>query len=134
MKLRTRIARGLALPILLGVVAGELAPTLARGVDTAAALQRPPRDDPRAPLADTASVGGRVTISGVTPPVPVRRARVTVESDALAEPRVAETDADGRYRVDRLPPGRYRVTAEKPGFVRLASGARHPSPSRRPST
>ncbi len=70
MKLRTRIARGLALPILLGVVAGELAPTLARGVDTAAALQRPPRDDPRAPLADTASVGGRVTISGVTPPRP----------------------------------------------------------------
>lgn len=65
----------------------------------------------------TAVISGRVTIEVNGEPVPVRRAKVTLESAALRGPQHAETDTDGRYRFDRLPDGEYRVRAEKAGFV-----------------
>jgi hypothetical protein len=41
---------------------------------------------------------------------------VTVEGVGIGKPSVT-TDADGRYRFERLPPGPYTVTIERPGFA-----------------
>ena len=76
----------------------------------------------RAAAADTvqprdAVISGRVTTEVNGEPQPVRRAKVTLESTALTEPRHVDSDIDGRYRVDGLPDGAYRVRAEKAGFV-----------------
>lgn len=77
-----------------------------------------PRDRPAAPDATgTASVVGRMTIATIAGTAPIRRARVVLEGDALRDPRTADTDIEGRYRFDRLPPGSYRIAGEKPGFT-----------------
>ncbi len=65
----------------------------------------------------TAVISGRVTIEVNGEAVPVRRAKVTLESAVLRGPQHADTDTDGRYRFDRLPDGEYRIRAEKAGFV-----------------
>lgn len=65
----------------------------------------------------SAVISGRVTIEVNGEPQPVRRAKVTLESAALPEPRHVDSDIDGRYRLERLPDGEYRVRAEKAGFV-----------------
>jgi hypothetical protein len=65
----------------------------------------------------TAVVEGRVTIEVNESPRPVRRARVTLESDSPATLHKTDTDTDGRYRFEKVLPGRYRIRAEKPGFV-----------------
>ena len=57
--------------------------------------------------------------------VPIRRARLTLESDALPQPQLGDSDTDGRFRFAGLPAGSYRLRAEKPGFVTTAFGARH---------
>ena len=68
-----------------------------------------PEDDP------IRAIAGRV-VDGVTGE-PVRRATVA----ALAEEdreivRSAQTDADGRFSIERLPAGKYPLTASKRGF------------------
>ncbi len=88
------------------------------------AASQPARDAPAKPVAGSAAISGRLLIAGERE-YPVRRARVTLESDVLAEPRLADSGTDGRYRFDQLPPGIYRVRAEKPGFVTWSFGARH---------
>jgi protocatechuate 3,4-dioxygenase beta subunit len=99
--------------------------------------QRPPVTPPppaqqaardRAPAVPpgTASVSGRVNVMGTAAPIPVRRARVTLQSSALAQPQTTDTDAEGRYRFDGLPTGTYRLKAEKPGYVTLEYGAKRP--------
>lgn len=66
----------------------------------------------------TAVISGRVTILDVNgTPQPVRRARVTLEADALTTPQKADTDTQGRYRFEKLPAGVYRIRAQKAGFV-----------------
>ena len=65
----------------------------------------------------TAVVEGRVTIAVNETPQPVRRARLTLESDSSATHRTTDTDTDGRYRFEGVMPGRYRIRAEKYGFV-----------------
>src|SRR5579863_3088564 len=74
-----------------------------------------PAQHPSAPVAGPYSIAGRVVNSATGEPV--RRATVA----ALAEEdghmvRSAETDADGRFTLDRLPPGKYPLTASRRGF------------------
>ncbi len=68
----------------------------------------------------TGVLAGRVTSAAGG--APVARARVLVASPALAEARVALTDADGRYRVAELPAGRFTITVIKTGFVTTVFG------------
>jgi hypothetical protein len=83
------------------------------------------RDRPLPPTpAGSAVISGGVTTEVNGEPQPVRRAKVTLESTALTEPRHVDSDIDGRYRVDGLPDGAYRVRAEKAGFVPRVRDAR----------
>lgn len=75
-------------------------------------------------VPDTGSISGRIIVLGESSPVPVRRARVTL--DGGAERQATDTDTDGRYRFAGLGPGSYLVTAEKPGYVTLQAGASKP--------
>jgi hypothetical protein len=90
----------------------------------AAAAHQQPGDRPPVPATAPATLTGRLTVGGERD-TPVRRARITLESDALPQPQLADSDSDGRFRFDRLPAGTFRLRAEKPGFVTLAFGARH---------
>ena len=90
------------------------------------AQQAAPRDRPSPAATGTGSISGRVLVRGQPTPAPVRRARVTLRSEALPEPRATDTGTDGRYRFDNLPAGQYRVRAEKPGYVGLEYGATRP--------
>jgi Carboxypeptidase regulatory-like domain len=72
----------------------------------------------------TAAIAGRVLIELSGSPQPVRRARVTLESDALPKTQTTDTDTDGRYQFENLPAGIYYVRAEKAGFVPLVRDPR----------
>lgn len=81
------------------------------------------RDRAPAPEATgTAVITGRVLIDINSTPQPVRRARVTLESEAVT--RTTDSDTDGHYRFTSLPPGSYRVRAEKAGFVAVVRDIR----------
>lgn len=69
------------------------------------------------PATGTASITGRVTVETGTDRVPVRRARVMLESTALPKPLEADSDTNGTFTFDGLPAGTYRIRAEKAGFV-----------------
>jgi hypothetical protein len=84
-----------------------------------------PRD--RAPAPEetgTAVIAGRVLIDLNSSAQPVRRARLTLESEALQRPRTTDSDTGGRYQFGNLPAGSYRLRAEKAGFVPLVRDAR----------
>jgi hypothetical protein len=66
-------------------------------------------------------ITGRVTTTVSGQAVPVRRARVTLI--AAAGPVVTDTNTDGAFRAEGLPPGSYRITVEKPGFVTAVANA-----------
>ena len=74
------------------------------------------RDQAPAVPAGTASLTGRVVIVGGAQPAPLRRARVIVQADGI-ESRTTDTDVNGAFRIERLPPGTYRIVVDKPGFV-----------------
>ena len=89
------------------------------------------RGSPPAEAAkETVSIEGRI-VSAVTGE-PVRQANVTV---MLLPPTggiggrgrppgaAAASDADGRFKLENLPPGRYLLAAEKTGFLRQQYGA-----------
>jgi protocatechuate 3,4-dioxygenase beta subunit len=104
---------GLVLSLLLALAAGY-------------APQGPPaqtRDRTPVPTG-TASLTGRLTLTENGQTVPVRRARVTLESSVLPRPPRVDTDTDGRFQFTNLPAGTYRVIAEKAGFVPRVSDPR----------
>ena len=78
---------------------------------------------PRVPVG-TAAIAGRVLIEVSGSPQPVRRARLTLESDALPTAQTTDTDIEGRYRFESLAAGAYYVRAEKAGLVRLVRDLR----------
>jgi protocatechuate 3,4-dioxygenase beta subunit len=88
-------------------------PAVSATPETAAGRQTPA-------AAPAGAISGRVTSAGSG--TPVARARVTVTSPALAEPRVALTDSDGQYRLADLPAGRFAITVVKTGFVTTTYG------------
>src|SRR5262245_25890584 len=79
-------------------------------------------------LAQQAAVPRHAVLSGTVldagSNTPVAGARVILISSGRgpepgrpAEPLVATTDQNGRYRFDALEPGRYRVSVQKAGFA-----------------
>ncbi len=82
------------------------------------------RDRFDAPAAvGTAVVSGTI-VTDDSSPQPVRRAMVTLSSSDAAVVKTAQTDASGRFSVAAVPAGRYTLSASKPGYVRVAYGAR----------
>jgi protocatechuate 3,4-dioxygenase beta subunit len=71
----------------------------------------------------TASIAG-IVVNDETPGRPVRRAAVTLTGGVLTAGRTEQTDDDGKFAFAELPPGRYTLAASRPGFVRMAYGAR----------
>ena len=63
----------------------------------------------------TGSLKGRVLSS--TDEAPLARARITLVSPALPDPRVALSRADGEYEFTRLPAGTYTITATRSGYA-----------------
>ena len=96
--------------------------------DLAVAQQTPVRDNPQqrdatATPTGTASIAG-IVVNDETPGRPVRRAAVTLTGGDLTSGRTEQTDDDGKFAFGELPPGRYTLAASRPGFVRMAYGAR----------
>jgi uncharacterized protein (DUF2141 family) len=74
--------------------------------------------------AGTAQLAGTVVTTDATP-VPVRRAIVTLQSDAGWSGSAISDDA-GRFAFANLTAGRYRLKAKRAGFVDAEHGARRP--------
>jgi hypothetical protein len=89
----------------------------------------PPRDL-RAPQTGTAQIKGRVLAADTASPL--RKVQVRVFAPQLRSPRLATTDAEGRFEFRDLPAGRYNVSATKPGYVSLQYGQRRPFEQGRP--
>ena len=60
------------------------------------------------------------------PPVPVRRALITLRGSGLTLPRTTVSDDDGRFRFGALPEGVFRLLASRAGFVSVEYGAQAP--------
>jgi uncharacterized protein (DUF2141 family) len=88
------------------------------------AQQRDSRTVP-APEVSTAVLSG-VVMSADSPPVPVRRAIVSVTGDPLDGGRSAITDDAGRFSFSRLPAGAYAVTAKKAAYLTAEFGSTKP--------
>jgi Carboxypeptidase regulatory-like domain len=93
----------------------------------------PIRDLPATPdaPAGTASIVGRIVVSGTG--APARRARVSVSGEGLRGGRSALTDDQGRYALTALPAGRFTLSASKIGHLNVSYGQRVPG-SGRPGT
>jgi carboxypeptidase family protein len=65
--------------------------------------------------AATGSIKG--TVASSSDAVPLGRARITLSSPALSEPRVVLSRADGTYEFIRLPAGAYSVSATRSGYA-----------------
>jgi carboxypeptidase family protein len=85
--------------------------------------QPQPRDLPSTRPAGSSVLAGRIVVVQGSRALPVRRARVMLESDSLSQPLAADSDTEGRYRFDGLAAGTYRLTADKAGFVMAGDGA-----------
>jgi len=84
--------------------------------------QRPTSRDTRVATVGTTEISGTI-VTDEENPQPVRRAEV-LAIVAGGSPRTTYTDATGRFAFTNLPTGRYTIEANKPGFVRMAYGAR----------
>ena len=104
------------------VVASMLALAAVAGV----AEQQPQRDltgAPRSVPAGSALVSGTI-LSDDPSPQPLRGVRVTVSSADFNVNRTVTTDDAGRFAISALPGNRYTLSASKPGWVRMAYGAK----------
>jgi len=86
-------------------------------------VPRPPQArDTRVLTAGLGDISG-VLLTDEDTPKPIRRAEVRALITG-GEPRTTFTDASGAFAFTGLPLGRYTIEASKPGFVRIAYGAR----------
>jgi hypothetical protein len=99
-----------------------IAPLLAVFV---AQAQPPARDTRPAAAAATGTIAG-VVVADDSQGRPLRRARVTLNGQALDMGRSVITADDGSFAFDRVPPGRFTVAASKDGYVALSYGSRRP--------
>jgi hypothetical protein len=95
-----------------GVAGAQTAPPSQPPAQPPATTQPPP---PAAAATGTAQIRG--LIRSTSDDKPLGRARVSVVSDALPEPRVAISGADGRYAITDLPAGSYIVSATRTGYA-----------------
>jgi hypothetical protein len=120
-------------PVFPQVVSIETAPGQAPPPPPPPPIQLPgmPARDRRGPeIAGTAQLRGRVTAADNA--APLRKVQVRLSAAELRTPRMATTDAEGRYEFRDLPAGRYTLTAGKPGYVSLQYGQRRPLEQGRP--
>jgi len=83
------------------------------------------RDAVRAAVGGSGQITGGVLTHGASP-VPVRRARVTLNSDDRRVGFTTATDDQGRFRFTALPAGRFALQATKPGHLPAPYGAVRP--------
>jgi hypothetical protein len=93
-----------------------------------AAPARQQRDGATAPTVGTAIVAGTV-VTDETPPVPARRALLTLTNAAGGDSRTAVADDRGRFTFDGLTAGRFMLSASKGGYVKSMYGATRPGGS-----
>lgn len=93
---------------------------LVAGVAVTASSPAPSAAQPQA----GAIISGRVVDAGDGSPI--AGAVVTVRSTSPAAGVSVLTGRDGRFRLDRVPPGRVVVLAEKPGYLAGGPGSRRP--------
>jgi Carboxypeptidase regulatory-like domain len=90
-------------------------------VAAGASAQPPPATPPATPGQSPIPLGGAGSISGIVKnandDAPIGRARVSVAADALPEPRVTLSEANGRYSLIDLPAGSYTITVTHTGFA-----------------
>ena len=84
--------------------------------------------DIRREATGTALISGRVTDDSAEGR-PLRRAAVTLTSNALMTARRATTRDDGSFVFDGLPPGGYGLSVYRSGYMRTEHGARRPGGS-----
>jgi len=103
------------------------AAVVAAALSAAAGAQQPVRDGavPAIRRTGTAVVAGLVTL-GDDARTPVRRAVVTLTLADGTEKVAAISGDDGRFAIERVPPGRYTLAAEKPAHLTIAYGAQRP--------
>ena len=89
-----------------------------------------PRDPTGADLKGTAVIRGRVT--SLETGRPLRRARISLNSPELSNPRTASTNTDGRYEIRDLAAGRYTLNVTRSGYLPLAFGQRRPGEAGKP--
>lgn len=82
-----------------------------------AALLQSPAAEPK-----LASVEGSVRHAGSG--VPVRKAKVTLQSTGVEQSSSVESGDDGKFVFDNVKPGRYRIRAEKTGYETAGYGAK----------
>ena len=80
------------------------------------------RDSRREAVAGTATVSG-VVVTDERTPQEVKRARIELAAEGQL-PLTVFTDDRGRFAVSKVPAGRYMLAATKPGYVRVAYGAK----------
>src|SRR3954468_1796262 len=86
----------------------------------------PQRDTrPTRTPAATGTISGVIT-SADAQPTPLRRARVTLSSDAMRVPRTIVTADDGAFTFERVPVGRYGLSAFKDGYISMKYGGTRP--------
>jgi hypothetical protein len=84
-------------------------------------------DPPAARTPPTSSLSGIVVSENER--TPLTRARIVLTSTTLAEPRVAISGPDGRYRFAHLPAAGYVVGAMRSGYAPQEYGARPSAPT-----
>src|SRR5262245_57511902 len=85
----------------------------------------------QASLAQTPSAQAPASIAGFVVKLgtnePLSTSRVTRSSlEGRGQMYSASTSTDGRFLVDKIPPGKYRLAANRSGYVRYEFGARGP--------
>jgi predicted aconitase with swiveling domain len=83
-----------------------------------------------APKDKLAAVRGSVTATGSKKPL--RRVQIRVSGATLNQPRVVNTDVEGRYEIADLPFGRYEVRASRGGYLPMSYGQRFPLEAGKP--
>lgn len=81
---------------------------------------------PQPPPPMTASLAGLVVDAESR--TPLARARVTLTSPALSDPRIALSGRDGTYVFRSLPPGAYTVVVSRTGYAPHQFGERRTAP------
>jgi hypothetical protein len=84
---------------------------------------QPQRENTTPATKGTSIIRGRVTNAEGRP---LRRVELRLTGSALDDPRIASTNAQGRFEIHDLPMGRYALTATRAGYIRTAYGELHP--------
>jgi hypothetical protein len=110
----------------------RLLPLLVIAATLSAAAQQP-RDAVRVRPTGTAAIQGVISARAAEP-LPLRRARVTIDGVDVDYSATVITADDGTFAFEALPAGSYTVRAAKDPFIATAAGARRPGGAGTPVT